>query len=102
MSYAIFQMLVVSAIVAWSAAFAARKWFPRSSRAVQASLARRLGASGHAWLRALGAKLTPQQVAGGSGCGSAGGCSSCGACAPRTTAASDGTRPLTWRPRARH
>ncbi|MBS0589776.1 MAG: hypothetical protein JSR65_03960 [Proteobacteria bacterium] len=82
MSYAIFQSLAVAAIVIWSVAFALRKWFPRSARAVQAKLARRLAASSMPLMHELGAKLTPQQVASGAGCGSGGGCSSCGACAP--------------------
>ncbi|MBS0584324.1 MAG: hypothetical protein JSS42_14605 [Proteobacteria bacterium] len=100
MSYAVFQSVAIALILAWSLWFAARRLFPRSHRAAQAQLARRLGASSNAMLRALGAKLTPQQVASGAGCGSGGGCSSCGTCAPSAAPAND-VQPLVFHPRAK-
>jgi len=100
MSYAIFQSFAIALILAWSLWFAARRLFPRSYRAAQAQLARWLAASSNAALRALGAKLTPQQVASGAGCGSGGGCSSCGTCAPATAPAND-VHPLVFHPRAK-
>ena len=100
MSYAIFQSFAIALILAWSLWFAARRLFSRSYRAAQAQLARWLTASSTAALRTLGAKLTPQQVASGAGCGSGGSCSSCGTCAP-TLARPDEARPIVVHPRAR-
>ncbi len=97
MSYTIFQTAAIAAILVWSLWFATLRLFPRSCRAVQAKLAQRLGASANAMLRALGAKLVPQQVASGAGCGSGSGCSSCGTCAP-SPPPSD-VRPLVFHPR---
>lgn len=82
MSYSVFQFVAIAAIVAWSLGFCARRFFPRGVRAAQARLADHLSASPIASLRSFGAKLMPQQLASGAGCGSGGGCSSCGTCAP--------------------
>lgn len=100
MSYAVFQFIAIAAIVAWSLWFCARRFFPRSVRAVQAQFAHRLAASPNAMLRSVGVKFTPQQVARGAGCGSGGGCSSCGTCAPTVSVQSD-VRPLVFQPRAK-
>jgi hypothetical protein len=100
MSYAIFQTIAIATILAWSLWFAAQRLFPRGYRAVQAKLAHGFGASSNATLRALGTKLTPQQVASGAGCGSGGGCSSCGTCAPSAAPASD-VHPLVFHPRTK-
>jgi hypothetical protein len=100
MSYAIFQFVVIAAIVAWSLGFAARRMFPRACRAMQAKLAKRLAASSNAMLQMLGAKFTPKQVTSGAGCGNGEGCSSCGTCAPSTTHASD-VHPLVFHPRVK-
>ena len=100
MSYAIFQSFAIALILTWSLWFAARRLFPRSYRAAQAKFAQRLAASPNATLQALGTRLTPHQVAGGTGCGSGGGCSSCGACAP-TMSRPDDARPIVFHPRAR-
>lgn len=100
MNYAAFQFIAIALILLWSLVFAASRLFPRSYRAVQAKLARYLSASSNAALQALGARLTPQQVASGSGCGSGGGCSSCGTCTPSTTATAD-VHPLVFHPRAK-
>jgi len=101
MSYAIFQFFAIALILAWSLWFAARRLFPRSYRAAQAKLAQHLVASSNAMLHALGAKLTPHQVASGAGCGSGGGCSSCGTCAPSAPSTVD-ARPLIFHPRPKH
>ena len=100
MSYVIFQAFAIALILAWSLWFAARRLFPRSYRAAQAKLARRLVTSPNATLHALGTKLTPHQVVGGTGCGSGSGCSSCGTCAT-TIMPSDNARPLLFHPRAK-
>ncbi|MBS0516584.1 MAG: hypothetical protein JSS16_14060 [Proteobacteria bacterium] len=100
MSYAIFQSFAIALILAWSLWFAARRLFPRSYRAAQARLAQWLGTSSNAALRALGAKLAPQQVARGAGCGNGGGCASCGTCAPSALPAGD-AQPLVFHPRAK-
>ena len=100
MSYAVFQFAVIAAVVAWSLWFCARRFFPRSVRAVQAQVAHRLAASSNATLHSVGVKFTPQQVARGAGCGSGGGCSSCGTCAPTVSAPSD-VHPLVFQPRVK-
>jgi len=99
-SYAVFQFVVIAAIVVWSVWFCARRFFPRSVRAVQAGFAHRLAASPNATIRSIGVKYTPQQVASGAGCGSGGGCSSCGTCAPTASVQSD-VRPLVFQPRVK-
>ena len=101
MSYAIFQYAAIALILAWSLWSAARRLFPRACRATQATLAQRLSASSNNALQSFGAKLAPQQVASGGGCGSGGGCSSCGTCAPAAAPASD-VHPLVFHPRAKH
>jgi hypothetical protein len=67
---------------------------------VQANLAKRLAVSSNAFLRTLGDRMTPLQVASGAGCGSGGGCSSCGACVPSSPSPAD-VRPLVFHPRAK-
>ncbi len=100
MIYAIFQTLVITLVVAWSAWFAAQRLFPRSYRGVQATLAKRLAVSPSPFLRTLGDRITPLQVAGGAGCGSGGGCSSCGACVRSAPVSADAQAPV-LRPRAK-
>ena len=101
MIYAIFQALVITLVVAWSAWFAAQRLFPRSYRAVQANLAKRLAASSNAFMRTVGDRITPLQVASGAGCGSGGGCSSCGTCVPSSSHSPGDMRPLVFHPRAK-
>jgi hypothetical protein len=97
MSYAIFQTLILIALLAWSAIFAWRKYFPRSARAAQACIAHAL--STYLRLHALGQRLQPVQVANGTGCGTGGGCSSCGHCA--IAAPRGEVQPLVFTPRTK-
>jgi hypothetical protein len=99
-AYAVFQVVVIALVVAWSAAFALRRLLPRVYRSIQASLAKRLVSSTNAFMHKLGERITPHQVASGAGCGSGGGCSSCGTCATTATTSSD-IRPLVFHPRAK-
>jgi hypothetical protein len=99
-TYAIFQAVVITLILAWSVWFAVRKFFPRAYRGALAHAAERLAHSSHARTRDLGARLMPQQVSGGGGCDSGGGCSSCGACAPVSVPRAD-VQPLVFQPRAK-
>ncbi|MGH8122676.1 MAG: DUF6587 family protein [Rudaea sp.] len=101
MIYAIFQGVVIALVVAWSVWFAARRLFPRSYRRGQAALARRLAASSYGFLRSLGDRITPLQVASGAGCGSGGGCSSCGACVRSSSPSPGDGPPLALHPRAK-
>lgn len=80
MSYAVFQDVAIGLIFLWSFWYALSRLFPRGGRAAQGWLARHLGVSRNAALRALGARLMPRRIANGAGCG--GGCASCGKCAP--------------------
>ncbi|MFT3791045.1 MAG: hypothetical protein QM741_08195 [Rudaea sp.] len=98
MSYAIFQYAAIALILAWSLGFAAQRLFPHRCRAVQAQLAQHLTTSPHAALRALGAKLAPQQTASGAGCGNDEGCSTCGTCSPAPPPAGN-VHPLVFHPR---
>jgi len=97
MTYAIAQTLILALVLAWSAWFAWRKFFPRSARAVQARIAHVLAT--HLGLRAFGERLRPVQVADGTGCGTGGGCSSCGHCA--TAAPRSDVQPLVFTPRSK-
>jgi hypothetical protein len=97
MIYATVQTLILALVLAWSAGFAWRKFFPRSARAAQACIAHVLSA--HVGLRALGERLRPVQVANGAGCGTGGGCSSCGNCA--VAAPRSDLQPLVFTPRSK-
>jgi len=97
-TYAIFQVVVITLILAWSVWFAVRKFFPRAYRGALAHVAEGLTQSSHARTRELGARLMPQQVSGGGGCDSGGACSSCGACAPASAPRVD-VQPLVFQPR---
>ena len=99
-AYGIFQTVTIALIVLWSAAYAARRLFPRTYRGVLAHLAQPLAASSHTLLRALGERLMPQQIASGAGCDSGGSCSSCGTCATTPSPPSD-VRPLVFQPRTK-
>jgi hypothetical protein len=94
--YAVAQALIIGAVVAWSAWFAARRLLPTASRRAQARFAAWLEQGPRAaWMRRLGHALQPVQTSSG-GCGSSG-CSACGACAP---AVAVDAQPLTFRSRA--
>jgi len=96
---ALVQMLVLTAIVAWSALVVARKLMPVTMRRAQARLADALARShAPAWLRARAAHWQPKSTTGGS-CGD--GCSSCGGCASaESETANVETLPLTFRPKS--
>jgi hypothetical protein len=98
--YTIFEIVVIALIGAWSAWFAARKFFPRACRKLQARLATALARSPHARARALAARVMPREVESGAGCDSGGGCSTCGNCASTATPAGD-VHPLVFHPRAK-
>jgi len=78
--YAFAQVLIIGAVVAWSAYYASRRLLPTASRRAQASVATWFERSRPEWLRRWGHAMQPVQTSSG-GCGSSG-CSTCGACAP--------------------
>jgi hypothetical protein len=97
-AYAVVQAFAIAAIVAWSAAFAARRLLPTPSRRAQAAIASWLERPRHAsWMRRFGHSMQPVQASSG-GCGSSG-CSTCGACAPSAPAVE--AQPLVFKPRAK-
>ena len=100
MTYAIFQAVVITLIIAWSVWFAVRRFFPRAYRGVLAHFAERLARAPNARVRGLAAKLMPQQVASSGGCDSGGACSSCGTCAPVAEPRGE-VRPLVFHSRTK-
>ncbi len=81
--YAIFEVLVIAAIVAFSVVQLARTLFPQTSRAWSGTLAAALRREASPpVLRHIGVWLTPKDT-GDSGCGS-GGCTSCKSCSTFT------------------
>ena len=100
MIYAIFQVVVIALILAWSLWFALRRFFPRAYRGALARLVAPFARSSRPALRDLATRLMPTQVASGAGCDSGGACASCGTCAPTTTSMGE-ARPLVFHPRAK-
>jgi len=92
--YAIFEVLVIAAIVAFSVVQLARTLFPQTSRAWSGKLAAALrGEASPPMLRHVGVWLTPKD-ANDAGCGS-GGCTSCKSCSTFTfDAAAEPTPPV--------
>ena len=101
MTYAIFQAVVITLILAWSVRFAVRRFFPRAYRSALAHLVAPLARSPRQTLRDLAARLMPTQVASGAGCDSGGACASCGTCAPTPTTLQGEAKPLVFHPRAK-
>jgi len=83
MMYAIFEVIVIAAIVAFSVVQLVRTLFPKSVRAWSGQLAVALRREASPpMLRHVGVWLTPKDVT-DSGCGS-GGCTSCKSCSTFT------------------
>ncbi|MEO7064289.1 MAG: DUF6587 family protein [Dokdonella sp.] len=91
------QTVVISAMVGWSALFAARRFLPVASRRAQAKLADAFDRRPFpAWLRAAAQRVQPRATSGGR-CGD--GCSSCGGCATEPPKRVVEAQPLTFRSR---